>query len=86
MLSLGSDLAMAFEVGTGVDARHERWLGRVLALHRKAASGRSHGAVAEIELDGELHDVQVVVAWYEPQAGTQRSEHALGTPRADATV
>ena len=76
---------MAFEVGSGVDARHERWLGRVLALHRKAASGRSHGAVDAIELDGELQGVQVVAAWYEPQAGSQRSEYTLGTARADTT-
>jgi hypothetical protein len=57
----------------------------VLALHRKAASGRSHGAVDAIELDGELQGVQVVAAWYEPQAGSQRSEYTLGTARADTT-
>jgi hypothetical protein len=85
VLSLGSDFAMAFEVGSGVYASHEWWLGRVLALHRKAASGRSHGAVDEIELDGELQGVQVVAAWYEPQAGSQRSEYTLGTARADTT-
>jgi hypothetical protein len=82
VLSLGSDFAMAFEVGSGANTSHEWWLGRVLALHRKAANGRSHGSVAEISLDGELQGVQVVAAWYEPQAGSQRSEYTLGTARA----
>jgi len=69
VLSLGSDFAIAFEVGSGANASHEWWLGRVLALHRKAASGRSHGAVDAIELDGELQGVQVVPVWYEPKGG-----------------
>ena len=76
---------MAFEVGSGASACHVWYLGRVLALHREAASGRSHGAVEEIQLDGELQEVQVVAAWYEPKAGPQRSEYTLGTARADTT-
>ena len=77
---------MAFERGGfGASACHVWYIGRVLSLHREAASGRSHGDVEKIQLDGELQEVQVVAAWYEPQAGSQRSEYTLGTSRADTT-
>lgn len=91
-LRLGSDFAMAFQVGV----KHEWWIGRVIRLYRKRARSRVllHRPVS---LDMLPKDVLVSASWYGETNKSRRTfkhdsvvdtqlyslEHYIGSPCLD---